>query len=331
MPRGKSLSETEKKKILGYQKRNYSIRKIAANIKRSHTIVANFIKNPSSYGTVRRRGRKPKVTPRTKRLIINQSSNSSKSANQIIRENELEVSKTTVNRIRANCPHLILEPRIKTTVLTPVHKERRLNFAKVHMTWNKEWRQVIFSDEKKWNLDGPDGFSSYWHDLRKEPLLHSKRQAGGGSVMIWACFGYNFKSRISFIEGRMDSTKYCQLLENHIDEISDSFNGDNWIFQQDNAPCHSAANTKRWFRNNKINVMNWPAVSPDLNPIENLWGILVRQVYTNGRQFRSINDLKTTIELEWAKLSIKTCQYLILSMPNRIFEVIKNNGNKTDY
>lgn len=199
------------------------------------------------------------------------------------------------------------------------------------MTWNKEWRQVIFSDEKKWNLDGPDGFSSYWHDLRKEPLLHSKRQAGGGSVMIWACFGYNFKSRISFIEGRMDSTKYCQLLENHIDEISDSFNGDNWIFQQDNAPCHSAANTKRWFRNNKINVMNWPAVSPDLNPIENLWGILVRQVYTNGRQFRSINDLKTTIELEWAKLSIKTCQDLILSMPNRIFEVIKNNGNKTDY
>ncbi len=88
------------------------------------------------------------VTLRTKRLIINQSSNSSKSANKIIRENELKVSKTTVNRIRANCPHLILEPRIKTTVLTPVHIERWLNFAQVHMTWNKDWRQVIFSTEK---------------------------------------------------------------------------------------------------------------------------------------------------------------------------------------
>lgn len=95
MPRGKILSDSEKKKILSYQKRNYSIRKIATNIKRSHGLVANFLKNPDAYGTARRSGRPSKVTPRIRRIIINESSNSTKSANQIIRENNLDLSKPT--------------------------------------------------------------------------------------------------------------------------------------------------------------------------------------------------------------------------------------------
>ena len=180
-------------------------------------------------------------------------------------------------------------------------------------------------------MDGPDGFSCYWHDLRKEPLYNSKRRAGGGSVMIWACFGWNFKSNISFIDGRMNSQDYCLMLSNQVDNISNSFGGDRWIFQQDNAPCHAAAFTKKWFRDHNVDVMDWPAVSPDLNPIENLWGILVRKVYADGKQFKSVNDLKMSIEREWANLSQNVCQNLISSMPDRIFEAIKNNGNKTKY
>lgn len=199
------------------------------------------------------------------------------------------------------------------------------------MTWSLQWRKVIFSDEKKWNLDGPDGFSYYWHDLRKEPLYHSKRRAGGGSVMIWACFGWNFKSKISFIDGRMNSQDYCEMLSKHLGDISNSFKGDKWTFQQDNAPCHASAYTKKWFQEHNLDVINWPAVSPDLNPIENLWGILVRKVYANGRQFKTISELKETIEQEWDDISLNILQSLINSMPDRIFEVIKGNGNKTKY
>ncbi|POM74340.1 transposable element Tc3 Transposase putative [Phytophthora palmivora] len=46
------------------------------------------------------------------------------------------------------------------------------------------WDSITFSDEKKWNLDGPDGFQHYWRDLRKEPRHTKRRQAGGGSVMM---------------------------------------------------------------------------------------------------------------------------------------------------
>ncbi len=63
------------------------------------------------------------------------------------------------------------------------HKEARLNWAQQHMSYSDEWLQVIFSDEKKCTLDGPDWFSYYWHDLRKEPVTQFSRRQGGGSVM----------------------------------------------------------------------------------------------------------------------------------------------------
>ncbi|GBL56177.1 hypothetical protein AVEN_20045-1, partial [Araneus ventricosus] len=67
--------------------------------------------------------------------------------------------------------------------LKPHHKEARLQCDKQHMSFVDMWLNVIFSDEKKWNSDGPDGFACYWHDLRKEPSGMFTRQHGSGSLM----------------------------------------------------------------------------------------------------------------------------------------------------
>uniref|UniRef100_A0A915DS67 Transposable element Tc3 transposase n=1 Tax=Ditylenchus dipsaci TaxID=166011 RepID=A0A915DS67_9BILA len=67
-----------------------------------------------------------------------------------------------------------------TPNLTDQHRRDRLEFAHLHMSWTHEWESVIFSDEKKFNLDGPDGFSYYLRDLRKEQRFFSKRNFGGG-------------------------------------------------------------------------------------------------------------------------------------------------------
>ncbi|GBM94506.1 hypothetical protein AVEN_192994-1 [Araneus ventricosus] len=64
--------------------------------------------------------------------------------------------------------------------LSNLHISKRLQWARNHMSYGVKWMAVLFSDEKKWNLDEPDGNIKYWHDLRKEPRSFFSRQSGGG-------------------------------------------------------------------------------------------------------------------------------------------------------
>jgi hypothetical protein len=71
---------------------------------------------------------------------------------------------------------------------------------------------VVWSDEKKFNLDGPDGVKYYWHDLRNEPLRFSRRGHGGGSVMVWAAFSSTGRVKLAFVPKRMNSIQYQFVL-----------------------------------------------------------------------------------------------------------------------
>ncbi len=77
---------------------------------------------------------------------------------------------------------------------------------------------------------------------------------------------------------------YQEILEHFM--LSDKLYGDaDYIFQQDLAPAHTAKGTKRWFNDLGVTVLDWPANSPDLNPIDNLWGIVKRKM----RQWRPLS------------------------------------------
>lgn len=103
------------------------------------------------------------------------------------------------------------------------------------------------------------------------------------------------------------------------------------ILQQDDATIHASRCTEAQLRELNINVMVWPSKSPDLNPIENLWGIIVRNVYANGKQYNNKEDLKAAILTAWDNIPLSQLQTLINSMNNRCFEVIRLAGNKTKY
>nr|CAD2168795.1 unnamed protein product [Meloidogyne enterolobii] len=151
-------------------------------------------------------------------------------------------------------------------------------------------------DEKKWNCDGPDGLSSYWHDLRKEKRMFKKRGFGGGSLITWGAITKFGRLALVFVDGRMNSEAYQKLLTDNLLPLLHKFHRFKWLFQQDNASIHSSASTKRWFKENNVNVLDWPARSPDLNIIENVWGILARDVYENARQFDNVKLLREAIE-----------------------------------
>uniref|UniRef100_A0A8R1EJ87 Tc3 transposase DNA binding domain-containing protein n=1 Tax=Caenorhabditis japonica TaxID=281687 RepID=A0A8R1EJ87_CAEJA len=100
------------------------------------------------------------------------------------------------------------------------------------------------------------------------------------------------------------------------------------------APNHEAGpynSTRAFLAFKKIKVLGWPACSPDLNPIERVWGFLTRSVYKNGKQYNSIFELKDAVKTEWSKIHPSYLENLSNSMPNRIFQVIQKNGGFTSY
>ena len=173
--------------------------------------------------------------------------------------------------------------------------------------------------------------NNYRRDLRKEPRYFSKRQMGGGSVMVWAAFCVKGKSEIAFINGRLNSEGYQTMLENFLIPMMENWPENDFVFQQDNAAIHISNSTKQWFAEHYIDIMAWPARSPDLNPIENLWGILVRDVYADCRQFENVRDLKIAIRNAWNRISNQTLANLVGSMQNRMTETLKMRGNITKY
>jgi hypothetical protein len=77
--------------------------------------------------------------------------------------------------------------------------------------------------------------------------------------------------------------------------------------------------------------MDWPPNSPDLNPIENVFGLLVKAVYAGNRQFLSIADLTLQIRQCWATLDQNQIANIIDSMHNRMLEAFQEIGGSTHY
>uniref|UniRef100_A0A3Q2CQZ7 Tc1-like transposase DDE domain-containing protein n=1 Tax=Cyprinodon variegatus TaxID=28743 RepID=A0A3Q2CQZ7_CYPVA len=107
--------------------------------------------------------------------------------------------------------------------------------------------------------------------------------------------------------------------------------GNDWVFQRDNAAVHNARLTKEFFQENNITLLDHPACSTDLNPIENSWGWRAREVYKNGHQFQTVDALREAILNTWSNVPTSLLETLASSMPKRLFEVINKNGGATHY
>ncbi|KAL0164206.1 hypothetical protein M9458_039959, partial [Cirrhinus mrigala] len=132
------------------------------------------------------------------------------------------------------------------------------------------------------------------------------------------------------LRSKVNAAVYQDVLEHFMLPAADQLYGDaDFIFQQHLAPACSAKATSTWFKDHGIPVLNWPANSPDLNPIENLWGIVKRKM----RYARPNNaeELKATIRATWALITPEQCHRLIDSMPRRIAAVIQAKGAPTKY
>ena len=133
--------------------------------------------------------------------------------------------------------------------------------------------------------------------------------------------------RCGFIEGIMDSKMYCDILKQNTKPSLQKL-GRTAVFQHDNNPKHTSKMTTAFLKKSKVKLMKWPSMSPDLNPIEHLWGILKRKV--EERQVSKIRQLREVVE-EWKNIPATTCAALVNSMSRRVQAVLDNNGAHTKY
>ena len=246
--------------------------------------------------TPRKRGPKFKLNKAVK-LIIKTKTHALEdmsekvNAPKIKNECKLEVSISTVQR-HLRREGMIYKRIIPKICLTKQHKVNRIRLIKSWISSEHDWNQTIFSDEKRFSLDGPDHWASYVSKNSK--IQRMKRQCKGGSVMIWMMAMPNGLLSFRVIEGILNSDKYINLLQNYaVPTIKLNYEHNFW-FQEDNASVHKSKKVKAFMDQQEISILEWPAKSPDLNIVEDCWKLISDMVY-DGKQFRNKNDLVTKI------------------------------------
>jgi len=146
------------------------------------------------------------------------------------------------------------------------------------------------------------------------------------NVLVWGCFHYGGVGDICIFGGIMDANKYISILEDHLLPT----NSNEYYFQFDNDPKHTSTKALSFLFDNNIKcVYWWPPNSPDLNPIEHLWAYIKRKL--QSEKIGSKSELEKKIKNIWINIPYEIIYNLICSMPNRINQIIANNGDYTNY
>jgi hypothetical protein len=149
--------------------------------------------------------------------------------------------------------------------------------------------------------------------------------------MVWGAISMQGAAQLWIVPHKVtvNSNVYMQILEERLHTSMADLNC--FIFQQDGAPCHMSKAVKGWLNSNHIPLLqNWPGSSADLNPIENCWALLKREVAK--LKPTSQLDLQEKVKTAWTvHITPGFCKALIDSMPSRINAVLAAKGGPTKY
>ncbi|XP_065642735.1 uncharacterized protein LOC136074357 [Hydra vulgaris] len=199
-----------------------------------------------------------------------------------------------------------------------------------------DWRKVCFSDESKFQiLDNKASFVRRRVGEKFNPDCIIKTLKHPLSIMVWSVICGKGTGRLYIVQGTMRQDQYKEVLEQKlIPQVLEWFPDGEFIFMQDTAPCHMAKSIKKFLGEKKIPLLDWPGNSPDLNPIENLWELLKREVSLKELVTNKTQLIEKLIEGWHRNPHIKElAQKCIDSMPRRVEAVIaaKDVTNSWNY
>lgn len=341
MGKGKDLSEFDKGQIVMAKRLGESSSRISALVGCSRSTVISIYQKWCKEGEAasRRQGHgRPRLIDALgeRRLASMVESDRTATVAQIAEKvnagSQRKVSEHTVHRSLLRMG--LRRRQVSASMLADVHRQKRLQWALEHQDWTTEqWKRVAWSRESRFLLHHTDK-SVTVRRLPGEMDAPGGNPARGDTVTLWAIFCWDTLGSFVHVEDTLTHTTYLDIVADHVHPFMNTvFLEGSGHFQQDNVPRYTADSVREWFEehDSEFSVLTWPPNSPDLNPMEQLWNVLDKQVKSTESPPRSLEELRDLLLTCWCQIPQETFRGLVESMPLRVRAVLEAQGVPIQY
>ena len=309
----------------------------------TQSVISRLWNRYQTTGTVSRRhagGRTRITNQREDRFLVMQAHrhpfwNATQLRNDLRHATGTQISTETVRRRLHDAGLSSRAPAVRVP-LTGQHRRARLAWAQQHARWTiAEWTPILFTDESRFCLDMTDRRHRVWR--RRNQRFHDAFVAqhdryGGGSLMVWGGISVQGKTDLHlFRNGTLTAVRYRDEILDPVVRPYAGAIGPEFILMDDNARPHRARVVDQYLEEESIERMEWPARSPDVNPIEHVWDMIGRAVHARVNPPRTLEQLGQALQQEWYQIPQQTIRNLICSMRRRCRAVIQARGGHTRY
>ncbi|GFV14436.1 transposable element Tcb2 transposase [Trichonephila clavipes] len=225
---------------------------------------------------------------------------------------------------------------VRCVPLTPAHRRSRSLWCREHRNWrDNEWGRVLFTDESRFSLSSDSHRILIWRERgsRNHPSnIIERDRYGGRGVLVWGGIMLGSRSDLHIFDaGSVNGTRYFNEILLPSVRLFRGAMGLQFLFMDDNAPCHRTVAADQLLESEDIERMDWPARSPDLNPIEHVWDFLGRRLTARTLPPVTIRELRLAMQDEWVALPQQLIDTLILSMGRRCETCLAVRGDHIPY